>query len=170
MVILYGLTMNKQYGKTRSYRRWYVNGGCYFFTVVTEFRRPILTRPNEILVLRDAFRHVMQQYPFKIDAIVILPDHLHAIWTMPNDSSNFSIRWRLIKAYFTKNCDPSLRVSTGRRSKISKGEQEIWQRRFWEHQIKSENELQNIIRYIHNNPVKHGYVSDPRDWPYSSYS
>jgi len=155
--------------KRHSYRRLYVNGGCYFFTVVTDSRRQILTGPDEIIVLRQAFKHVMTTHPFKIDAIVILPDHIHAIWTLPNDTADFSIRWRLIKAYFTKNCDPMLKDFYACDSKLSKLEQPIWQRRFWEQKIRNARAYQNIVRYIHMNPVIHGYVRHPRDWPFSSY-
>ena len=149
------------------YRRAKVPGGTYSFTVVTCDRRPILCQPDNILLLRQAFRHVRQNHPFTIDAVVILPDHLHCIWTLPKDDFDFSTRWRLIKSYFSRHClrEDGEKASLSRYSKQERG---IWQRRFWEHCIQDETDLANHLNYIHNNPVKHGLVASPQDWPYSS--
>jgi len=151
------------------YRRAKVTGGTYFFTVVTHNRRPFLCEPDNISLLRDAFRYVMQNHPFKIEAIVILPEHLHCIWTLPDEDENFSTRWRLIKEYFSRRCAPEYcaKISTSRKKKQEKT---VWQRRFWEHHIRDEKDFINHIEYIHYNPVKHGLVQSPKNWEYSSFS
>lgn len=151
------------------YRRAKIAGGTYFFTVVTHNRRQFLCEPDNISLLRDAFRCIMQNHPFKIEAIVILPDHLHCIWTLPDGEDNFSTRWRLIKEYFSRKCAPQYcnQISTSRKKKQEKA---IWQRRFWEHQIKDEKDFINHAEYIHYNPVKHRLVQSPKDWEYSSFS
>ena len=150
------------------YRRARTAGGTYFFTLVTYNRRKFLCEPENIVLLRVAFRYVMARHPFKIEAIVVLPDHLHCIWTLPEGDSEFSTRWRLIKSYFTRKCDATYRgrVSISRERK---GEQAVWQRRFWEHQIRDERDFVRHVEYIHYNPVKHGLVKAPREWPYSSF-
>ncbi len=137
------------------YRRDYTQGGCYFFTVVTAQRRPILTQPASITLLRQAFRHVRQRHPFHVEAMVVLPDHLHCVWTLPTDCSDFSLRWQQIKRYFTRHVDTPL---------------PCWQNRFREHRIRDERDYANHLDYIHYNPVKHGYVTCPQAWPYSSFS
>jgi putative transposase len=151
------------------YRRAKIAGGTYFFTVVTHNRRQFLCEPDNISLLRDAFRCIMQNHPFKIEAIVILPEHLHCIWTLPDEDDNFSTRWRLIKEYFSRRCAPQYcdQISTSRQKKQEKA---IWQRRFWEHYIKDEKDFINHVEYIHYNPVKHGLVQSPKDWEYSSFS
>jgi putative transposase len=142
------------------YRRAYQEGGCCFFTVVTYERRRILEYGENIQRLKKAFRHVMQNYPFTMDSVVVLPDHLHCIWLLPEGDFDFSPRWRLIKRYF----------SIGIRAPINhRGEKTVWQRRFWEHLIRSEDDWRKHVDYIHYNPVKHGYVPRPADWPYSSF-
>lgn len=150
------------------YRRAKVEGGTYFFTAVTHKRRKFLCEPENISLLRDAFRYVMQRHPFKIDAIVVLPEHIHCIWTLPNGDCNFSKRWRLIKSYFTRQCAIEYRseISTSRQKKQEQG---IWQNRFWEHQIRDEKDFSNHVEYIHYNPVKHRLVSAPNEWEYSSF-
>jgi putative transposase len=150
------------------YRRAFTPGGSFFFTVVTERRRPLLASADAVAVLREAFRRVQSQRPFKIDAIVILPDHLHCIWTLPPDDADFSTRWRLIKTWFTKHCDPALcgEVSAAR---SSKRQQAVWQHRYWEHQLHDETDFIRHVEYIHYNPVKHGFASSPLEWPYSSF-
>ncbi|OQX26021.1 MAG: transposase [Desulfobacteraceae bacterium IS3] len=142
------------------YQRLYKNGGCYFFTVVTYSREKFLTHPDNISRLRESFKHVMENRPFVTEAIVILPDHLHCIWKMPPDDSDFSTRWMLMKKYF----------SIGLKSRINnRREKQIWQRRFWEHLIRNEDDRLRHIDYIHYNPVKHGYVRHPADWEFSSF-
>lgn len=150
------------------YRRAYVPGGCYFFTVVTANRRPIFTDQATVRVLRQAFRHVMKKRPFVLNAMVVLPDHLHCVWTLPNEDSDYSLRWRLIKTWFTKHCDNRLKIQPDS-SRSRKGEQFIWQHRFWEHVLRDEADFKIHIDYIHYNPVKHGYTQRPGDWRYTSF-
>ncbi|NJO52668.1 MAG: transposase [Leptolyngbyaceae cyanobacterium RM2_2_4] len=145
------------------YRRYYQSGGTYFFTVVTEHRQPLLI--DHIDQLRAAFWHVMKRYPFIIEGIVILPDHLHTLWHLPDGDSNFSLRWMLIKRKFSAGFKTEL-VNL---SKQAKREKEIWQRRFWEHCIRNEEDWRRHMDYIHYNPVKHGYCSTPAEWQYSSF-
>jgi putative transposase len=149
------------------YRRLYVTGGTYFFTVVTYKRRPILST-EAIDILRNAFRYTMHKHPFTIVASVILPDHMHFIWTLPPQSGDYSMRWRLIKSFFTRNWYRQQSESESE-SRRKKREADIWQRRFWEHLIRDEADLSNHIEYIHYNPVKHGLVKAPVDWKYSSF-
>lgn len=146
------------------YRRADVTGGSYFFTV------NLAERQKQLLVdyadeLRDAFKTVKQRHPFEIDAMVVLPDHLHAIWTLPENDADFSTRWGLIKAAFSRSIKPGERISTSRQTK---GERGIWQRRFWEHLIQNEEDFERHVDYIHYNPVKHGYVKTPVEWKWSS--
>jgi putative transposase len=150
------------------YRRAKVEGGTYFFTLVTEKRQKILCLPKNVSLLKDAFRYVMQRHPFIIDTFVLLPDHLHCIWTLPEGDNNFSTLWRLIKSYFSRRCETILPeyISVSRRNKK---ERAIWERRFWEHLIKDELDFQNHVEYIHYNPVKHGLVTAPKDWQHSSF-
>ncbi|MEG3967025.1 transposase [Microcoleus sp. T2B6] len=150
------------------YRRLKTPGATYFFTIVTYQRQRLFSDPEMVELLRAAFRNVIGGFPFTIDAIVVLPDHLHCIWTLPDQDANFSTRWRSIKNYFSRNC-PEQYKQTRSVSRLKKGEQAIWQRRFWEHQIRDEVDLANHVDYIHYNPVKHGLVAAPRDWEYSSF-
>nr|MBF0221249.1 transposase [Desulfobulbaceae bacterium] len=150
------------------YRRACIQGGTYFFTLVTDKRRKILCEPENIAFLRAAFQYVLERHPFVIDAAVILPDHIHAIWTLPDNDRDFSKRWRLIKSYFTRHCDTHYK-NTPSPSRLKKNEQAVWQRRFWEHMIRDEKDLSTHVEYIHYNPVKHGLVKSPVDWPHSSF-
>jgi putative transposase len=143
-------------------------GGTYFFTVVAFNRAPILTLPENVTKLRDAFRTVMKDHPFVIDAFVLLPDHLHCIWTLPEGDHDFSTRWRLIKSTFTRNCDHDIKPFPGE-SRKRKNEQAVWQRRFWEHWIRDDTDMIGHVDYIHYNPVKHGLARSPRDWVYSTF-
>jgi len=120
---------------------------------------------DHVECLRNAVRLVKAAHPFDIAAMVILPDHLHSIWSLPAADRDFSTRWALSKAGFSRQIQPTERVS---RSRKSKGERGIWQRRFWEHWIRDENDYRRHVDYIHYNPVKHGYVTKPADWPHSS--
>jgi putative transposase len=142
------------------YRRAYVPGGCYFFTVVTHRRQKVFADDRNVKRLRDGFRRPMDKHPFQIDAIVILPDHLHTVWRLPDGDADFSLRWRLIKHYLASG----IAAAANRR-----GEKAVWQRRFWEHVIRDEGDWRNHVDYIHYNPVKHGYVKRPGDWPWSSF-
>lgn len=140
-----------------NYRRSHVKGGIFFFTVVTHNRLPIFTDKYAIDILKDSFKRVIRTYPFEIDSIVILPDHIHCIWALPETDSDFSMRWRFIKANFTRNYVGG--VKDGR----------IWQRGFWEHTIRNESDLNMHRDYIHYNPVKHGFSKSPADWEHSSF-
>jgi len=142
------------------YRRMFMKGGIYFFTVVTYDRRHLLCDAVTIIRLRAAFRYAISRHPFKIKGLVILPDHLHCIWQLPENDDNFSIRWNLIKRYFSAGFDAA---SNHRREK------KVWQRRFWEHWIRDEDDLNRCLDYIHYNPVKHGYVTSPCDWRHSTF-
>ena len=150
------------------YRRAFIPGGAFFFTVVTEQRRPIFASPDAVEVLRTAFRTVRAKRPFEIDAMVVLPDHLHCIWTLPPGDADFATRWRLIKTWFTKHCDPALRPDQNP-IQSEKRERAIWQHRYWEHILRDEADFSRHVDYIHFNPVKHGLVSSAMEWPYSSF-
>jgi putative transposase len=150
------------------YRRAQTPGATYFFTVVTYNRQPLFQGNETIALLRKAFHIVKAESPFTIDAIVILPDHIHSIWTLPKGDADFSYRWKRIKARFSLWCPQSYKQQQSA-SRLRKGEQAIWQRRFWEHQIRNEADFSQHVNYIHYNPVKHNLVSKPRDWPYSSF-
>jgi putative transposase len=147
-----------------AYRRNLVPGGTFFFTVVLEDRRSTLLI-DRIASLRLAFRVARGEQPFKIDAIVILPDHLHTIMALPEGDSDFSGRWRRIKSAFSRRV-----VAEGVPAKRNRrGEYALWQRRFWEHTVRDETDFARHVDYIHYNPVKHGLVSRVTDWPHSSF-
>jgi putative transposase len=148
-----------------NYRRASIAGGTYFFTVNLANRRSTLL-VDHIDLLRDAIRHTRQCHPFVIDAMVVLPDHLHAVWTLPPDDADFPMRWRLIKTRFSHGL-PS--VEHRRVSRAGKGERGVWQRRYWEHLIRDEADFARHVDYIHGNPVKHRYVARAGDWPYSTF-
>ncbi len=150
------------------YRRAKTPGATYFFTVVTHQRRKILSQPENVDLLQGAFRYAMQKHPFKIDAIAILPEHIHCIWTLPPEDADFSTRWRLIKSWFSRECNIQYQGQTSA-SRQHKGEKAFWQRRFWEHQIQDERDFVTHIEYIHYNPVHHRLVEAPNNWQYSSF-
>jgi putative transposase len=154
----------------RYYRRADVAGATYFFTLVTEQRRPLFHEPQAVVLLLEAVAKVRSRYPFTIDAYVILPDHLHILWTLPEGDANFSTRWRLIKEAFTRAYIKTHHLPPRSESRRAKGEQAIWQRRFWEHAIRDEADFTAHLHYIHYNPVKHGLVAAARDWPHSTFS
>jgi putative transposase len=147
------------------YRRVYIPGGTYFFTVSLLERRTKLLTAN-IKLLNHAIARTKRGYPFRIEALVILPDHLHAVFTLPPDETDFSTRMRLIKYRFAKALPKTEWLSAVREDK---GERGIWQRRFWEHSIRDHADFRNHIDYCYNNPVKHGLVQDVGDWPHSTY-
>jgi putative transposase len=153
------------------YRRVRLEGATYFFTIVTEGRRPIFNDPALVELFEAGLNRVKDRHRFVIDAYVILPDHIHAIWTLPEGDANYSMRWRLVKEAFTKavvrNSGEKLARSS---SRLAKAEQPVWQRRFWEHTIRNEAEFSALADYIHYNPVKHGIVEAVRDWPHSSFA
>ena len=141
-----------------------------FFTVVTDRRLPILASPVAVDLLRSAFRETMQRHPFTIDAIVVLPDHLHSIWTLPPGDTRFALRWSAIKAAFTRAYVGAGGAEAPRSgSRRKRGERGVWQRRFWDHVIRDDDDFGRHLDYVHYNPLKHGLVSCPHDWPYSSF-
>jgi putative transposase len=148
-----------------NYRRNFVAGGSFFFTVnIAERRLRLLT--DHVSKLRTAFRETRRRHSFTIAAIVVLPDHLHTIWTLPEGDADFSTRWRLIKSAFSRNLATGERIS---QSRAAKGERGIWRRRYWEHTIRDDDDFARHVDYTHINPVKHGLVARVRDWPYSSF-
>ena len=146
------------------YRRSNAMGGTFFFTVNLQDRASRLLTKH-IDVLREAVCKVRRSHPIDIVAMVVLPDHLHAIWTLPHGDFNYPVRWSLIKAGFSRKMEPGEPANNSRARKRERG---IWQRRYWEHQIRDDNDLIQHIDYIHFNPVKHQHVTVPADWPYSS--
>ncbi|MBI5889464.1 MAG: transposase [Nitrosomonadales bacterium] len=148
-----------------NYRRSNVAGASYFFTVnLADRSQSLLT--EHIASLRSVFEYTRQRHPFTVDAFVILPEHIHAIWTLPESNSDFALRWRLIKFAFSRSLP---HVENRSKSRISKGERGIWQRRYWEHLIRDEADFARHVDYIHINPVKHGLVPRVVDWPLSSF-
>jgi putative transposase len=146
------------------YRRAKINGSTFFFTLV------LADRSSNLLVdhidrLRQAYRTVRERRPFETIAICVLPDHVHAIWALPDGDVDFSTRWSLIKSGFSRG----LAAQPRSKSKITKREKGVWQRRYWEHAIRDEGDLERHIDYIHFNPVKHGHVSRVADWAHSSF-
>jgi putative transposase len=148
-----------------NYRRAFVPGGCWFFTANLLDRRSTLLT-DEIEALREAARRTRERYPFQIDAFVVLPDHVHAIWTLPEGDADFSMRWRLIKVQFSKSIPKTELLSKVR---CARGERGVWQRRFWEHLIRDDDDYRRHVEYCYINPVKHGLVKRVRDWPFSSF-
>jgi REP-associated tyrosine transposase len=147
------------------YRRNFIPGGNFFFTVnLADRRLRLLT--EHVDELRDAFREVRRHHPFTTDAVVVLPDHLHAVWTLPEGDADFGTRWRQIKSAFSRKLAPTEKISE---SRAAKGERGIWQRRYWEHTIRDENDFARHVDYVHINPVKHRLVTRVSDWPYSSF-
>jgi putative transposase len=147
-----------------AYRRLRRPGGTYFFTVALADRRASYLT-DRIDTLRAVYAETLRKRPVRTDAIVILPDHLHAIWTLPAGESDFSTRWRLIKSRFVR---ASGLIGPRSASKRGKAERGVWQRRFWEHAIRDQADMNLHLRYCRLNPVKHGLVSRAADWPWSS--
>jgi REP-associated tyrosine transposase len=148
-----------------NYRRVYAEGGCWFFTVNLEDRRSRLLTEH-IGALREAVAKVSRQLPFAIDAWVVLPDHMHAVWTLPPGDADFPTRWRLIKGFFSRSLPATERRTAVHRARCERG---IWQRRYWEHRIRDERDYAFHIDYCWFNPVKHGLVASVEEWPYSSF-
>jgi len=144
-----------------NYRRVIIPGGVFFFTLVTHNRAPVFTSDEPVDKLRQAFRKIRTNRPFHIDAIVVLPDHLHCIWRLPADDGDYSGRWREIKKAASRAIAP---ISDER------SERGLWQRRFWEHAIRDEHDWRRHMDYIHYNPVKHDLARHPGDWPWSSFA
>ena len=150
----------------RTYTRARIPGGCYFFTVNLAERHGNDLLVRRIADLREAFQRTRAEHPFTIDGIVVLPDHLYCIWRLPDGDSAFSMRWRLIKARFSKSQAAGELIVD---SRARKGERGIWQRRYWEHVIRDDRDHRAHMDYIHFNPVRHGHVAAARDWPHSSF-
>ena len=147
------------------YRRTLIGGATYFFTV------NLADRGSHLLVdriddFREAVRQVRQAHDFEIVAWVVLPEHMHAIWALPQGDADYSMRWNQIKGSFSRRIPKGERIS---KSRTSKGERGIWQRRFWEHLIRDDDDLVRHVDYAHYNPVKHGHVGRAIDWPFSSF-
>ena len=148
------------------YRRAWLPGGTWFFTVNLAERRGNRLLVERIDLLRHAFRGVRMRRPFRLEAVVILPEHLHCIWTLPAGDTDFSSRWSWIKGQFSRGIDKGERIS---QSRSKRGERGIWQRRFWEHRIRDDKDFTLHVEYLHWNPVKHGWVRRVADWPHSSF-
>ena len=142
-----------------NYRRCHIPGGAFFFTVATRDRAPVFADERHVAALRRALRQVKATRPFAIDAMVVLPDHLHCIWRLPTGDGDYSSRWREIKKAASRLIAPASDV---------RRERAVWQRRFWEHAIRDDEDWRRHVDYIHFNPVKHGLVRHPLDWPWSS--
>ncbi|RZI42979.1 transposase [Herbaspirillum sp. HC18] len=147
-----------------NYRRNLLAGATYFFTATLKDRQSTCLT-TYVDALRQAFIGAQKAKPFRIDAITVLPEHLHTVWTLPEDDSDYPGRWRTIKGRFTR----SLIKQGIAIPRNEKGEYELWQRRYWEHTIRDESDLQRHVDYTHYNPVKHGFVKHVADWPFSSF-
>ena len=153
-----------------NYLRNYAPGGTFFFTLVTHQRRRILTTPSSRRLLRAAFRRVRHRWPFDVIAIVLCPDHLHTVWSLPDGDFDYSRRISLIKETFTK----AYLAAGGREGYVSHSrtahrERGMWQRRFWEHTYRGQNDLKRCVDYIHWNPIKHALAERVADYPWSSF-
>jgi putative transposase len=153
-----------------NYRRAYVPGGSFFFTLVTYERVPVFADDRGRRFLGDLLRAAKVRWPFTINALVLLPEHLHAIWSLPSGDTAYSTRWAWIKKEFTKEWlklgGAEKSVTAGDRRERRRG---VWQGRFWEHTLESEDDFDRHFDYVHYNPVRHNLVRFPRDWPWSSF-
>lgn len=153
-----------------NYRRSHVAGATYFFTVVTHQRRAFLCDDDVRHALRSAIDAVRVSQPFHIDAWVLMPDHIHTVWTLPENDADFGTRWGKIKRQVSQQCGERLhQKSCLSASRIKRHESSLWQRRFWEHQIRDDADFERCIDYAYFNPVKHGFVERVIDWPYSTF-
>ena len=143
------------------YRRAHIPGGYYFFTLVTLDRAPVFTDESRVEILREAMRQLKSVRPFRIDAMVVLPEHLHCIWCLPENDADFSSRWREIKKAVSRHIEGTTN---------DRNERPVWQRRFWEHAIRDGEDWRRHMDYIHYNPVKHGLTQSPGEWRWSSFS
>lgn len=152
------------------YRRANIAGATYFFTVVAYRRHPILCDPLMRAALRHAIQTIRARHPFTVDAWVLLPDHLHCLWSLPPEDADFAKRWKLIKQSVSRACAAVYhRADWMTASKIKHRESTLWQRRYWEYCIRSEVDFSPHIDYLYINPLKHGYVARVCDWPYSTF-
>jgi putative transposase len=153
-----------------NYRRNYVPGGTYFFTVVVHERRSLFRVELNRELLRRAIQEIQGERPFTSLAMGLLPDHLHCVWTLPGEDADYSTRIRQIKEAFTRSfLESGGMEGIASQSRLKHGERAVWQRRFWEHTCRDQDDLNRCIDYIHWNPVKHGLVSLPREYPWSSF-
>ncbi|HET6423829.1 MAG TPA: transposase [Planctomycetaceae bacterium] len=152
------------------YRRWFVPGGTYFFTLVTAHRAPLFLDPFARNLLGDQLRKCQANRPFEINALVLLPEHLHAIWTLPPGDNAYPARWAWIKKEFTKAwlAAGGTEQAMGA-ARTKRGDRGVWQPRYWEHTIADEHDFDRHFDYVHYNPVKHEHVSCPADWKDSSF-
>jgi putative transposase len=148
-----------------SYIRTHIPGATYFFTVTLADRSSRLL-VERVHALRSAYRRVQRRHPFETVAVCVLPDHLHAVWRLPEGDADYASRWQQIKRGFSLACDASASLPQSLRVKREKG---IWQRRYWEHFVRDEDDLRRHVDYVHFNPVKHGHAARVADWPYSSF-
>jgi putative transposase len=153
-----------------NYLRDRTPGATWFFTVVTHGRRPWLCGEASLRALALAFEQAGTRFPFRVIAGVVLPDHLHVVWSHPEGDSDFGKRWSLVKRLTGDllEADGYRSVSSPCASRARRVERTLWQRRFWEHRIRDEVDLQNHVDYIHYNPVRHGLVARAADWPHST--
>lgn len=152
------------------YRRANIKGGTYFFTVNTHRRQKILLDDQVRKALREGIEKTRITFPFQILAWVLLPDHLHCIWTLPKGDADFAKRWGTIKRHVSQRCSHRFKGSEQlSESRLKRNESSFWQRRYWEHQIRDETDLARHVDYIHWNPLKHGLVDQVSDWPYSTF-
>ncbi len=153
-----------------NYRRADVKGGTYFFTLVTFKRQKILCENDVRSALREGIQRVRLENPFHINAWVLLPDHLHCIWTLPSGDHDYSLRWAKIKRFVSKQCKTLFyRDDLMNEAKQQRHESTVWQRRFWEHLIRDAKDMRNHMDYIHYNPVKHNMVASPKEWQFSTF-
>ena len=152
-----------------NYRRSETPGGTYFFTVATHERQPILLEPTLRDALRNAVQHTRTHHPFEMDAWVLLPDHLHTIWTLPEGDANFSVRWNMVKQLTSKGARAFHDETRLNVSRLQRREASVWQRRFWEHQVRDDADFARCMDYVHFNPVKHGLVDRVVDWEFSTF-
>ncbi|MBN2560312.1 MAG: transposase [Phycisphaerae bacterium] len=153
-----------------NYLRRYAPGGMFFFTVVTHRRRPLFSSGLARRCLREVVLDVQRQWPFELVATVLLSEHWHCVWTLPEGDDDYSKRWGVIKSRFTKRwLSAGGRDLVVSRTRVRHRERGVWQRRFWEHKIRSEEDFIHHVNYIHHNPVKHGLARCPHQWPYSSF-
>ena len=154
----------------REYLRYRVPGGTYFFTLVTDRRRPFLTTPLARDCLRNALTQIRAKRPLTIGAFVLLPDHLHCVWELPPGDSDYSTRWRRIKSVFSSTWIEKGGDEGDRNlSHAKKHERAVWQRRFYEHIVRDETDLERCVDYIHWNPLKHQLVARVQDYAWSSF-
>jgi putative transposase len=150
------------------YRRILLPGGTFFFTVVTFQRRKLFAHPENVDLLSRVIDDVRKRHPFITIAQVVLPDHIHTIWELPEGDHDYPTRWRLIKTEFTKQLPKELDTPLPT-SRITKKERTIWQRRYWEHTIRDDLDLDHHIDYIHFNPVRHHLAKYPHEWKNSTF-